>query len=167
MWTTAGEFGVWSSNGWEEIRACAQVYSCAPEGADELAEAGAAVRFVGPAAGQQGVECGWAVLGFGESNSTLQLVDHLPILQPEERLLGHWEDLPHTHTWLNIHTNTCTIVLNLYCFISVYLHNRVLNVTPLSTKRWRLKANATCPITEHHYYNYYYYYYYNRPIAWP
>lgn len=47
--------------------------------------------------GRQRVDCGGAELRFGESDPGLQLVDHLAVLQPEERLLGHGEDLPHAH----------------------------------------------------------------------
>lgn len=60
-----------------------------PQGADELAEVGSGMRLIGPAAGEHGVYGGRAELRFGESNSRLQLVDYLPILQPEEWLLGH------------------------------------------------------------------------------
>lgn len=59
-----------------------------PQGADELAELGSGVRLIGPAAGEEGVYVGRAELRFGESDSRLQLVDYLAILQPEERLLG-------------------------------------------------------------------------------
>lgn len=93
------------------LKVCVQVRERVPQGADELPEAGPGVRLVGPAAGEQGVDGGRAVLWFGESNSRLQLVDHLPVLQPEERLLGHREDLPHTHAWLNTHTRSDVLVL--------------------------------------------------------
>lgn len=63
-----------SSNRGEEI------HECVPQGADELAEAGPAGRLVGPAAGEQGVDGGRALLRLGKSNSQLQLVDHLPVL---------------------------------------------------------------------------------------
>lgn len=75
------------------------VWECAPEGADELAEAGPGVRLVGPAAGEQRVDGGRTEVRLGESNSRLQLNDHLPVLQPGERLLGRGEYLPHTNTW--------------------------------------------------------------------
>lgn len=56
--------------------------------------------FIGPAAGQYWVHYRWAELRFGESDSGLQLSDHLTVLQPEEWLLSHWKDFPHTHTWV-------------------------------------------------------------------
>lgn len=68
-----------------------------PEGASEVGELGSQVRLKGPAVGHQRVHCGWAELGFGESDPRLQLADHLAVLQPKEWLLGHWEDLPHAH----------------------------------------------------------------------
>lgn len=75
---------------------------CVPQGADELAEGGPTMRLVGPAAGQHGVHGGRAALRFGEPDTGLELVDHLPVLQPEERLLAHGEDLPHAHTLRHI-----------------------------------------------------------------
>lgn len=70
----------------------------APKGEDEISEGGAAVRLVGPASSEQGVDCGRALLRFVEPNSGLQLVDHLAVFQPEKWLLSHGEDLPNTHT---------------------------------------------------------------------
>lgn len=53
---------------------------------------------VGPAAGHEGVE-GWgAVLRLGQPDALFQLVDHVPVLQPEERLLAVTHDLPHAHS---------------------------------------------------------------------
>lgn len=60
-----------------------------PQGADELAEGGSTTWLVGPAVGQHGVHGGWAALRFGEPDPRLKLVDHLPVLKPEERLLAH------------------------------------------------------------------------------
>lgn len=68
-----------------------------PEGASDVGELGSQVWLIGPALGHQRVHCGWAELGFGESDPWLQLVNHLAVLQPKEGLLGHWEDLPHAH----------------------------------------------------------------------
>lgn len=68
---------------------CVQLGECAPEGAGKLAKAGTATGLIGPAAGKQRVDDGWAELRFVESNARFQLGDHLPVLQPEERLLGH------------------------------------------------------------------------------
>ena len=82
---------------------CEQVCECAPEGADKLAESGPAVRLEGPASGEQVVNGGRAELRFGKTNARLQLGDDLSVLQPKEWLLGHGEDLPHAHTWLNAH----------------------------------------------------------------
>lgn len=70
---------------------------CLPEGAGEVGESGSGVRLIGPTLGEHGVHCGGAELRFGESDTWLQLVNHLAVLQPEEWLLCHWEDLPHTH----------------------------------------------------------------------
>lgn len=53
---------------------------------------------IGPAAHEQGVDGRRTELRFVESNAGLQLIDHLTVLQPEERLLGHGEDLPNAHT---------------------------------------------------------------------
>lgn len=80
---------------------------CIPQGAHQLAEARAAMWLVGPAARKQGVDGGRAELRFRESNPRLQLIDHLTILQPEEWLLGQGEYLPHTHTLLSTHMNSC------------------------------------------------------------
>lgn len=81
----------------------------APERADELAEGGSAVRLVGPAAGEQAVDLGGTLLWFGKANSRLQLVDHLTVFQPEERLLGHRENLPDAHAYKN--TNKSVSIL--------------------------------------------------------
>lgn len=59
-----------------------------PEGAGQLAEGGADLRLVGPAAGEQGVDGRRAVRGLVEPDAGLQVVDDLPVLQPEERLLS-------------------------------------------------------------------------------
>lgn len=81
-------------------RAC----RCVPKGANKVPEGGASLWLKGPAAGDQGIDGGGTALWFEEANSRLQLVDDLPVLQPEERLLSHREDLPNTHTWWSTQT---------------------------------------------------------------
>ena len=70
-----------------------------PDLEDQVGEGGSLPGVVGPAAGHEGVERRGAVLGFGKADPLLQLVDHVPVLQPEERLLTPTQDLPQTHGW--------------------------------------------------------------------
>lgn len=59
-----------------------------PQGADQLAEGGPALWLISPAVAEEGVHGGGTALGFGEPDSRLQVVDHLPVLHPEEGLLA-------------------------------------------------------------------------------
>ena len=63
----------------------------------QLSEGGAFLGVVGPAAGHEGVEGGGALVWFGQPDALFQLVDHIPVLQPEERLLPTAYYLPQAH----------------------------------------------------------------------
>lgn len=79
-----------------------------PQVADQLVEGGPALWLVGPAVAEQGVHGRGAALGLGEPDPRLQVVDHLPVLHPEEGLLAQREDLPRANG-LNTHRHTQSI----------------------------------------------------------
>lgn len=74
-----------------------------PQLAHKLGEAGSLTGAVGPAAGHEGVKCRWAPLGFGQTDALLQLVYHILVFQPEERLLTSTHNLPHANRWKEKH----------------------------------------------------------------